>query len=558
MAVSSYTVRSASEAQRVSVLGVPSDNELESQVSITEFDLETGQWRLTVDQLGATATLEFGSDGALLINGAPIAGLESGLSPGQIIDVGTVAGSIEDVSAVAAIAADVTTVAGFTSPELQEVVDAAATIDDSVAAAVASATAAAASQVEAAASEDIASTQALDASGSASQAVAAVTECRQWAAAEPGVEIEPGLESCRATAIRVRSLARSIAGVPTRTITGTTGALIKATDSVKGDEFSAVICANGSACVFTLPLDWNTTLAEDGSPGLAWCRIMAIGAGSVTLAGAAGTAPAAVEQSAEWQGTRSWSPDNSGGAAIDVVIPITVPAGVGRKLWVAAFDINDFVATHNLTAAIDVGTMTASVANTSPASADHSTEKVNAASWTVALADSATAATDHVVTITVPPSSLALSYRIVAANNVNAISGAVGDSTATIALTKAVSVTAPVNGLVLGALTSVGNDSLPASLSGATAAATAISSGATAGKDIAMIAGRILPSVSGANGMTATFAQSRKGAFLGVCFEKATSGGVGATVYSTTLVVPPGGWLDVLALSDGRTYYVHS
>lgn len=387
------------------------------------------------------------------------------------------------------------------------------------------------------------------------QAQAAASLAQAWASAEPGVEVAPGLQSARGMAEKINNLARAIAAVPSRPITGTAYTLVKTTTSVAGDEFRLLWCTNSSALTITLPKDWNTGAAFDGSVGFIWCRILRTGTGAVTLVGEAGAAPASVEQTGQWQGGGTYS-GGSGSTSITIPRSISVPAGNNRKLWISAFDTNDFIANHVLSCMIDVGTLAPSIANTSPTSADHTAEKINAASWVASLADS-TVATDHVITITIPPNTLSYSYRIVAANNVNAVSGAVGDSSDTTSSSRAVGVTAPVNGLVLAAMASNGNDSLPATISGVSSGGgdSPLSTGTSTAKDIVMIGGRILPSVAGVNTMTAGFAVSKKHAWLGICFEKATTGGASATVVGTT-TVPSNGWLDVIAASDGRTYIV--
>lgn len=388
-----------------------------------------------------------------------------------------------------------------------------------------------------------------------SQAQQAASMAQAWASAEPGVEVAPGLQSARGVAERINNLARNVAAVPSRPIVDTAYTLAKTTVSALGDEFRLIWCKNSSALTITLPKDWNTGAAFDGSVGFIWCRILRTGAGSVTLAAEAGAAPPAVEQTGQWQGGSTYV-GNSGGSSIATTRSISVPAGNNRKLWIAAFDINDYVTNHVLSCSIDVGTLVLSVDNTSPASADHLTEKINAASWVASLADSPVATT-HVITITIPPNTLAYSYRIISANNVNAVSSPVGDSTEVATTTQAVAVTAPVSGLVLAAMASVGNDSLPATIAGVSSGGgdSAFSTGTNINKDIVMIGGRILPSTAGVNTMTATFAISKKHAWLGVCFEKATTGGASTTVVGTT-VVPSNGWLDVIAASDGRTYIV--
>ena len=281
---------------------------------------------------------------------------------------------------------------------------------------------------------------------------------------------------------------------------------------------------------------------------------MRTGAGTVTLAGSGGSTITPPSVIGEWQGTYASPTTTPPHVTTPLVRSITVPAGINRYLFVVAGEVNGEIVSHTITLASSVGTVTVITADTAPTGNYSVTPTQNSKSWIVDLDDSLSSGTDLDLTFTIPADSTSFSYKVWAAKDVNAITGGTGASISTSSRNHSLSITSPANGLVMTAFFHKGFV-LPVTLTGGISS-TAVATGIGSVVDHMIVTGHLANAPAGANAFATTWVESKQGAALGVCFESATTGGSSVIIIGTPLTVGADSSVDIMAASDGRTYYL--
>ena len=396
-----------------------------------------------------------------------------------------------------------------------------------------------------------------DAQLAASESEIAMELARQWAAASPGVPIEPGLESARAERIKIQALLRTLSAFPTRTITGTSGQLIKTSDSVVGDEFRQVFFRNTTPAEFECPRDWNLTKAVDGSDGLVACKVWNLGSSTVEITGQTGTEVLPITGITATVTTHR-DVTEPPPAPPDKIVNVTMAAGEKRIIYVSTFELSYSSAPHEVSLSSSVGSV-AVLAGPSAPTGDYNTgARVNAKSFLVTLPDSATP-TPVTLTFDLPVLCLTFSARLRLFINVDATSDASAESHTAPALSCTGTVTPQANSVCCFDFANPGNRLPILNITGFDTINTAFATGSTNHKDHSFWGGykggASVANRTASGDLSTAATDPKQWAFLGVSLDPATTGGAAVEIVGDVMV-PTDKAVLIEALSDGRTFYL--
>ena len=246
-----------------------------------------------------------------------------------------------------------------------------------------------------------------------------------------------------------------------------------------------------------------------------------------------------------------------GGAAVDQVVNINVPAGNNRKLWVAAAEINLNVASHVIGLDVSVGTRSTLVSDTAPTGRYTTSPYVNAKSWQVDLPN-ATSPTAVTLTFHLPANLASFAYRIEAVANCGGFTSATGQSFTDLLDTRSKTLTCPAKGgLAMVFFGHGGHLNNVIALTGLDAVGASAATGGRTLKDLSMMGGRAYRDTSTSITGQATFENERQGAIMSVLFQPVSGSNDSVTILGPTSIAA-GKSADILAHSNGTLYYVRT
>jgi hypothetical protein len=367
---------------------------------------------------------------------------------------------------------------------------------------------------------------------------------RRWAIDPVGVEIESGAQSAYASAMLASQLITSLAGLPV-TLTGA------ADHELDEDDKFGVVIRNSDDCdEIVLPRNLHTSPASDGRPSVCPIAVWNAGSDALDIVGSADAVVTPVTLLGAWQGAPYRSPTQPS-LATTQTLNLTIPAGADRRVLIVSGDINNDTTSHIVGVTPDSGVLTQVLAVTGATGKFSTTPHVSERAWDLALTGTASLSLE--LEFAIPAETLSWAYRVVAVANAAAPT-VTGSSDTTAALTRDRTATRPANGGI-AAVFFARNGTNTAAVTGIGNAQASTSSGSLTSKDIIVCGGQEVAASSVSVTATATFTASEQGASL-IAIWAGASGATSTVTVEGATSVPVDRMAQILALSDGTTYYV--